>query len=44
MSKYYRVLYDFTAEEEGEMSIAVGDVVEFMNNVDSLCLYLTLYK
>lgn len=33
MAKYLRVLYDFTAEEEGEMSISVGDVVQFMNNV-----------
>lgn len=34
MAKYLRVLYDFTAEEEGEMSISVGDVVQFMNNED----------
>lgn len=37
MAKYLRVLYDFTAEEEGEMSINVGDVVQFMNNVSWLC-------
>ena len=36
MAKYLRVLYDFTAEEEGEMSISVGDVVQFMNNVRCL--------
>lgn len=33
MSQLFRVLYDFDAEEEGEMSISAGDVVKVLPQV-----------
>jgi hypothetical protein len=33
MSQLFRVLYDFDAEEDGEMSISAGDVVKVLPQV-----------
>jgi hypothetical protein len=33
MSQIHQVLYDFEAEEEGEMSVRAGDVVKLLPQV-----------
>ena len=33
MSQLFRVLYDFDAEEEGEMSVSAGDIVKVIPQV-----------
>lgn len=33
MSQLYRVLYDFDAEEDGEMTVSAGDIVKVLPQV-----------
>ena len=33
MSQLFRVLYDFDAEEEGEMTVSAGDIVKILPHV-----------
>lgn len=33
MSQLFRVLYDFDAEEEGEMTVSAGDIVKVIPQV-----------
>lgn len=32
-TQIFRVLYDFQAEESGELTVAVGDIVKFIPEV-----------